>query len=59
MFYLMGYNNYTGKYTELSRRNSFRMIHQDYLDTPMNLYSHFEIWNEDKKKNPYHCKKGI
>lgn len=59
MFYLMGYNDSTGKYSELSRRNSFRMVYQDYLDTPVNLYSHFEIWNEDEKKNKYHCKKEL
>lgn len=57
MFYLMGYDNLTGKYSELSKRNSFRMAHRDYLDTPMNLYSHLEIWNEKEKSNKYHYKK--
>ena len=59
MFYLMGYNNLTGKYSELSRRNSFMMAHRDYLDAPMDSYSHFEIWNEPEKNCKYHCKKEI
>lgn len=55
MFYLMGYDNSSKKYEELSRRNSFRMIKEDYFDTPMNLYTWLEIWNETEKNSKYHC----
>lgn len=55
MFYLMGYDKSINKYEELSRRNSFRMIKEDYFDTPMNLYTWLEIWNEAEKNSKYHC----
>ncbi len=56
MFYLMGYDNSTGKYTELSRRTWPKQIREDYLDTSMSLYSHLEIWNEEERKSKYHYK---
>lgn len=56
MFYLMGYDNLTGRYTELSRRTWSKQIREDYFNTSESPYSHLEIWNEKEKNNKYHYK---
>lgn len=56
MFYLMRYDNLTGKYSELSRRTWPKQIKEDCLDASISPYSHLEIWNEKEKNNKYHYK---